>query len=113
MYIIGIRTERIAGGFRDHGEILLLGGRDCFGISVFESLLIRLGGELSGEDIVRLARFHEIERYGRKLRGCAALEEEHRIVVRDLHELAQIRLRLFDDRFIGRRSMAHLHNGHT
>ena len=56
---------------------------------------------------------HEIHGNGSELLGSAALEEEDVIVIRNGHEVAEVRLSIFDDLGEGGRTMAHLHHGHA
>ena len=52
---------------------------------------------------------HQIERNGGKLRGCAALQKENLVVVRNVHEAAEVLLGSLDDGIVIGRSMTHLH----
>ena len=106
MEVIRVRAELLRVKVGNAAEILLFRGCHHFAIAKSRGFLIRFCGELAGEHIVGLAVFrHQIQRHHRKLRGCAALQKEHLVVIRDLHHLAQKAFRALDDRVIDLRSV--------
>ena len=46
-----------------------------------------------------------------KLSASTALQKEHLVVFRNIHELANLSLRMLDNRFKNRGTVAHLHYG--
>ena len=56
---------------------------------------------------------HEVERDRGKLQRCAALHEDDLVVVRDIHDLAQLRFGLHDDIIKHFGAVAHFHDGHA
>ena len=113
MNVVGIRTEGFAGGCRNLCEVVVLGGSNRLRVAVLLRFLIGLGGELTGQNVIRLAGLHQVQRNCRELRRRAALQEKYLVVVRNVHDGAEIRFRLLDDCFIRGRSVAHFHNGHA
>ena len=74
----------------DAAEILLLGGGDSLRLAVFESLFVSLGGELTGEDVIRLAAaVHKVERDSRKLSRSSALAKNDLVVVGNAQNLSE------------------------
>ena len=111
MDIVRIGAEALARGGRHIGEIVGGGGCSADGIAVLLRLLERLARELTRDDVIRLViPVHQIERNGGELRGRAALQKEHLIVVRNVHEAAEILLGGLDDGIVIGRSMTHLHH---
>ena len=62
--------------------------------AVAGGLLIGLVGPLAGDDKVGLAAFgHQVHGDHGKLGGSAALQKQYLVIVRDVHDLPQKRLR--------------------
>ena len=97
IYIIRVRADGQIGTVRDIGEGLVLGGRNSICLSVDLRLFECLLCPLSGDDIISHLIFHQVHGNRRKLKVRAALHEQYLVIVRDLHQIAQILLRLIDD----------------
>ena len=74
---------------------------------------MRFLGPLTGDDEVGNPVLHEVHRDHRELKRCAALHEEHLIIVRDLQQITDVGFRLVNDLLVHLRSMGHLHDGHA
>ena len=114
MDIVRVGTEVVSRQARDIGVVLILGGGDDLDVAVLCSLLGCLLGELTGNNVVSLAGAGEqVICYRGKLCGGSALEEEDLIVIGNAHDLAEISLSGLNYFLVVRRSMTHLHYGHT
>ena len=114
MDIICVGTDVFTGDLRNISEVLILGGGDGLDVAVLLCFVECLLGELTGNDVISLAgAVQKVQRNGCELGGSAALQEEDLVVVRDVHQGAELCLCISDNCFINRRSMAHLHNGHA
>lgn len=68
---------------RDIREVAVLTRGKHVHLTVARSFVGSLLGELAGDDVVSLAVFvHQVQRHSRKLRGRAALQKQHLVVVR-------------------------------
>ncbi len=107
-----IRYGKI-GAVRNIGEGLICRRGKLHRLPVNLCLGKCLLGPLSGQNITCLAVLHQIHGHGCKQKACTALQKQYFIVIRNLQERAQIRLRLLNDRVINLRPMAHLHDRHS
>lgn len=111
--IVRILADRKVRAVRNVGKGLILGGSDLIRFSVFLRLLVRLLRPLAGNDVIRHPVLHQVHRDHRKLLRSAVLQEQYLIVIRDVHQLAQILLRLPDDPVKNLSAVAHLHHRHS
>ena len=114
MHIVGVVVERDLVHVGNVSVRFILGGRDLAGIAVDLTFLPCLFGEIARNDVVRLARVHEVERNRRKLLARAALYEEHAVILGDVHQFAQVGFRLLHDggkRLVAVGNFAHAHAG--
>ena len=87
------------------------GQADC---SVLGGLLIGQVGEVAGDGVVRPPCFaDEVQRNGGELAGGPGLKKQDAVVLRDVHQPAQLVLGLLEDVHKYLRSVAHLHHGHA
>ena len=73
----------------------------------------RLLGPRAGLHVAGYAVFHQVHGDHGELECGAALDEQHLVVVGDVHQVPQILLRLIDDLLEDGGAMAHLHDAHT
>ena len=111
--VIGIFRNVQVGAVGNIAEGLVLGRRDADSVRILLRFLVSPLGPLTRHDISRLAVLRKIHRNSGELLMGAALQEQDFVVVRDPHDLAQIRFRLFDDPVIDLAPVAHLHDGHS
>ena len=97
----------------DVAEVAVLAG----GHHVYVTVLFRFGnrflGPRAGLHIAGHAVFHQVHGDHGELKCCAALDEQHFVVVRDVHQVPQILLGLVDDLLEDRGAVAHLHDAHS
>ena len=108
--VFRIRGERI---IRNMGVIFRAGGTGDVDRAVFLRLDQRVVREVAGIDVIGMAAVHQVHGDGREHGGRAALREDHLVVIRNGHDLAQIGDGLVEDIQIHFRSVAHLHHGHA
>ena len=113
MHIVDVLAEGIAGECGNIGEILVLRGRGNANIAVFLRLFGGFACEIAGNDIVGFPLCEKVQGHRRELLRRAALHKEHRIVVGDIHELAQKGNRAVHHSLERFGAVAHLGNGHT
>ncbi len=114
MNVVGIVVEGDLVHVGDIGIGLVFGGGDAAGFTEDLALLPCLFGEVARDDIVRLARVHQVEGNGGELLARAALHEQDAIAVGNVHQLAQIGFRLLDDggkRLVSVADLADAHAG--
>ena len=114
MHVIRVVVERDFVHIGDIGIRFILGGSDFARIAVNLPFLPGFFGEVARNDVIRLARVHEVEWNRRKLLARAALYEEHAVIFGDVHQLAQVCFRLFDDGgkgLVAVGNLAHAHAG--
>ena len=95
---------------RDVGEVFVLAGGHDVGLAELGGFLGGQVGEVAGDDVVRLAGGHKVQRHHGKLLGRTALEEADLVVVGDVHHTAQRGLGLGDDGIEPLAAVAHLHH---
>ena len=97
----------------DVAEVAVFAG----GHHVYVTVLFRFGnrflGPRAGLHIAGHAVFHQVHGDHGELKCCAALDEQHFVVVRDVHQVPQILLGLVDDLLEDRGAVAHLHDAHS
>ena len=108
--IAGILIVRDGVHIRDVGEVLVLAGCHDVGLAELGGFLGGQVGEVAGDDVVRLAGGHEVQRHHGKLLSGTALEEAHLVVVGDVHHAAQGGLSVLDDGVEPLAAVAHLHH---
>ena len=113
VHIVGVLGDVQIGAVGDIAVILILGGGGYDDLAVLLSLGNGLLGPRAGLDVHGLAVLHQVPRHSGELQGSAALDEQHLVVVGDVHQLAQIGLGLVDDLLEHLGAMAHLHDAHT
>ena len=115
MCVCGIGADHIPRDGWDIAEIGILGGGGAHDvIPQLLRFLECLTGELPRHKVIRFSgTADQIEGHGSKLRRRPALQKQHLIVVRNVHQPAQIGLRLLYNGFIVRRAVAHLHDRHS
>ena len=114
MDIVSFRIQSQFFLLRDPGEVLgLSASRASCILEILLRFFICAAGEIAGDDIVGRASLGKIQRKSREHTGRAALQEQDLIVVRNIHDLAQILLSIADDLVIHLGTVAHLHDGHS
>ena len=109
--VVRIGSEGRLVELRNIGESFVLGGSDNVRVAVASAFLIRFLRPLTGDDIVSLAGLgRKVQRNCRKLGRCAALKEQHLIVIGNVHYFSEKRLCLFDDTVVNLGTMGHLHD---
>ena len=69
---------------------------------------------MAGVDVIGNAlTAQQVERYHGELQGGTAVQEQHRVILRDAHERAQVGFRLGGNGLEGFRAVAHLQHGDT
>ena len=96
----------------DIGEILVSRGGDDLHLAVLLRLLDGLFRPGAGLHIARNAVFHQVHGDHGELDGAAALDKQHLVVVRDAHQLPQVRLRLVPNLLERLGPVTHLHHAH-
>ena len=115
-----------AGGHVGHeggaavGQIVPLGAEDGVVLGdvdivdvIAEVLARHLGGEVARHDVVRATLLQKIEGDRLELRGRAALEKEHFILVGDVHQLAHEGDAFVVDGLVDLAAVAELHDAHA
>ena len=114
MHVGGVRVELPARDVRDVRELLGFGGGDDIALAVLADLLDRLLAPIAGEHEVSCGLpAQEVLRNDAELRRRAALHEQHLVVGRHAHHLAQILFGLLGDAHELLVAMAHLHHAHA
>ena len=67
----------------------------------------------TGLDVASNAVLHQVHGNHGELQGSAALDEEDLVVVRNVHQIAQVLLRLVDDLLIDLGAVGHFHDAHA
>ena len=111
--VIGIGAEREAVDVGHVGEVLVLGTGDAAGVAVELGLLEGLLRPVARHDVVGNLVLHEVHGDGRELLRGAALQEQHAVVVGDVHEVADVLLCGLDDALERGGAVRHLHHGHA
>ena len=98
VHVIGARIHPQLGHIGHIAEIII--GRITQNTGVAKALrfLVRLLAPRAAHDILGKTAAHKVQGHHGELRGTAALQEQHLIVIRDTHEVAQIGFSLFDNR---------------
>ena len=96
----------------DIGEILVSRGGDDLHLTVLLGLLDGLFRPGAGLHIARNAVFHQVHGDHGELDCAAALDKQHLVVVRDAHQLPQVRLRLVPNLLEHLGPVTHLHHAH-
>ena len=96
--VIGVRIHLQLGHIRHVAEIVV--GRIAQNASIAEALrlLVGLFAPRAAHDIFGKTATHQVQRHHGELRRATALQEQHLIVVRNAHEVAQIGFGLFNNR---------------
>ena len=92
IYIVCIRADRKIGAIRNIGECLILRRCDLVCLSVFLCLLPCFLCPLSCNDIICHSVLHQVHGDHGKLLGSTALQEQHFIIVRNVHQIPKILL---------------------
>ena len=109
---VGIELRGVQRG--NVGVLVVLGGRHHVHLAVLPGLHQRAVGKIAAVHVVsRAAAGHKIHRDGRELARRAALQKQHRVVLGNVHQLAQGRLGLIEDGLILLGSVTHLHDVHA
>ena len=100
--------------FGDAHIVFIARGRHAAHVAIFLRLDQRAVGEIAAVDVIRaLPRAQQIQRDGRELSGRAALQQQHLVVGRNVHQLAYQRDRFVKYFGIHPGAMAHFHYGHA
>ena len=96
--VIGVRIHLQLGHIRHVAEIVV--GRIAQNASIAEALrlLVGLFAPRAAHDIFGKTATHQVQRHHGELRRATALQEQHPIVARNAHEVAQIGFGLFNNR---------------
>ena len=97
IYVISVIIDGQIGTIRNIRKCLIFRRSNLYSLAVFGSLLISFLCPLTGNDVVSNFIFHQIHGNHGKLQGCAALKEQYFIIIRNMHQIAQICFRFFDD----------------
>ena len=108
--IAGILIVRDGVHIRDVGEVLVLAGCHDVGLAELGGFLGGQVGEVAGDDVVRLAGGHEVQRHHGELLGRTALEEADLIMIGNVHHPAQGGFGVGDDGLEPLAAVAHLHH---
>ena len=111
--VIGVLGNVQIGAVGDVGEILVGGGGDDLYLAILLGLGNRLLGPRAGLHIARLAVLHQVHGDHGELHRAAALNEQHLVVVGNVHQLTQIGFRIRRDLLEHLGAVAHLHDAHT
>ncbi len=112
--VCGIRIQVPLLPGRNRGEAGRLRARGKVYVAEALGLCNRLLGPRARVDVVGLlAAAQQIHGHHGELGACSALEEKHLVVGGDVHELTQVRLRLFRNLHERLAAMTHLHHGHS
>ncbi len=94
----------------DIGEVLILAGCHDLCLTELGRFLCCQIGEVTGDDVIRLAGGHKVQGHHGKLLGGTALEEADLIIIRDIHHPAQSSLCVGDNGIEPLAAVAHLHH---
>ena len=114
MHIVRVVVEGDLVDVRDIGIGLVLRGGDAARFTEDLAFLPCLLGEVAGDDVIGLPGVHQVERNGGKLLAGAALYEQDAIIVRNVHQFAEVGFRFLDDRgkrFVAVADLADAHAG--
>ena len=111
--VVDVIPEILAGDLGDVGVARLFGGRDQADVAVFYRFFISLLGEVARHDVVCATLLQKIEGDRLELRGRAALEKEHFILVGDVHQLAHEGDAFVVDGLVDLAAVAELHDAHA
>ena len=111
--VIGVVRDVQIGTVGEIGEVLIGGGGNDLDFTVSLGFGNGLFAPGAGLHIAGHAVFHQVHGNHGKLHRTAALNEEHLIVIRNVHQRPQIGFCLRQDLLKYRRAVAHLHNAHT
>ena len=109
--IIRLGVEIGAGGFRDIRKGLIRTWSHGSCLAVARRLFVSLVSPLTCYNIIRLAVFgHKVQRHHCKLGWSAALQKQHIIIIGNIHNFAEVLLRLVKYCLIFLWAVGHLHN---
>ncbi|MPM21367.1 hypothetical protein SDC9_67811 [bioreactor metagenome] len=111
--IVRVVVDRQIASVRNVRKILILAGCNYVDLAVLCGFFRRFLRPGAGDDIVRNAVLHEIHRNHGKLQRCSALNEEHFVIVRNVHQFAKIRFRFVYDGLVNLGTVRHFHDAHT
>ena len=97
VYIVSVLGDIEVGAVGNVGEGLVCGGSHCNCVAVDLCFLISLLSPLTGDYVSCLLVLHEVHGDSRELLGSAALEEQYLVVIRNVHDVADILLGFLDD----------------
>ena len=111
--IVGVFGDLQSGAVGNIGEVFV--GRRGHHLHFAKLLCLADGlfGPAAGLHIAGNAVFHQVHGNHGKLQRTSALHKEDFIVLRDVHELAQVSLCLVPDLLEDGRAVAHLHHAHA
>ncbi len=66
-------------------------------LAKFLGFLVGFARPVTGHDIIRHTIFHQVQRNSGKLEGCAALDEQDFVIIRNVHQFAQISFSFVSD----------------
>ena len=112
VYVVYIFTDIFLLELRNVREVLVCRTCQCTNITELLSFFICFLRPVTGNDIVCLLGLgQQVNRNHGELQCPAALQEQYIVVIRNVHQISQILLRIIDDFLEFRRSVAHLHYG--
>ncbi len=111
--VIGIRENVQIITVRDIGKIFILRRCRHMDFPVNRRLLAGFLCPMPRKNIIGLLAAHKVHRNHGKLEGSPALEEQHFVIVRNVHQRPQIVFGLVDDGLEQGRAVADLHDGHS
>ena len=98
VHVIGVRIHLQLGHIGHIAEIIIGRITQNTGIAKALRFLVGLFAPRAAHDILGKTAAHKVQGHHGELRRTAALQEQHLIVIRDTHEVAQIGFSLFDNR---------------
>ena len=111
--VVGILGNVQIGAVGDVGEVLVGGGGDHLHLAVLLGLGNGLLGPCAGLHVAGLAVLHQVHGHHGELQRTAALDEQHLVVVGNVHQLAQVCLGLVGDLLEHLGAVAHFHDAHA
>ena len=114
MYIVGVRAQLKLILARNTCEVYVFSCRDFSCVEIFLRFLQRASGEITGNNIVSdFILISQIHRERCKYTTRAALQKQHLVVVRDVHDLSHVGFSSLDNIIEHFGSVTHLKNGHA
>ena len=98
VHVIGVRIHLQLGHIGHIAEIIIGRITQNMGIAKALRFLVGLFAPRAAHDIFGKTASHKVQGHHGELRRTAALQEQHLIVIRDTHEVAQVGFGLFDNR---------------